>query len=145
METIKVKYLDDTLPTLSYIGGMAKSNWVDLYLAEDVDLVAGTGTYAPLGVAMELPEGYEAIVAPRSSAFKNYGVLMSNSIGVIDESYCGDGDEWKLPLYATKDVHIPKGTRLCQFRIAKHQPVINFETVDRLSNPDREGIGSTGL
>lgn len=145
METIKVKYLTEDLPELKFIGGTEKSNWVDLYLAEDVTVKAGTGTYAPLGVAMELPEGYEAIVAPRSSAFKTYGVLMANSIGIIDESYCGDNDEWKLPLFATRDIHIPKGARLCQFRIIKHQPDICFETVKSLGNPDRLGVGSTGL
>ena len=97
----------------------------------------------PLGVAMELPKGYEALVAPRSSTFKKYGVLLANSIGVIDESYCGDNDEWKFLAYATRDVVIEEDERICQFRIIRHQPEIEFEEVFELGNTDRGGMGST--
>ena len=97
-----------------------------------------------MGVAIQLPEGYEAIVAPRSSTFKKYGIISTNSLGVIDESYCGDNDEWRFPAYSLTGTYIPKDTRIAQFRIIKHQPEFEFETVDALDNPDRGGIGSTG-
>lgn len=98
----------------------------------------------PLGVAMELPKGYEALVAPRSSTFKKYGVLLANSLGIIDESYKGDNDEWHFLAYAVKDTIIRKNERICQFRIIKHQPKIKLIEVKRLGNADRGGIGSTG-
>lgn len=98
----------------------------------------------PLGIAMELPEGYEALVAPRSSTFRKYGVLLANSIGIIDESYKGDNDEWNYLAYAIRDTFIPKNERICQFRIIRHQPSVALVEVDTLGNPDRGGIGSTG-
>lgn len=98
----------------------------------------------PLGIAVELPEGYEAIVAPRSSTFKNHGVLLANSIGIIDESYKGENDEWHFPAYATRDTLIEKNERICQFRIVEHQPKVTLVTVEHLNNPDRNGLGSTG-
>lgn len=98
----------------------------------------------PLGVAVQLPEGYEAIVAPRSSLFNRHGVILVNSIGVIDETYCGDGDEWNFLAYATRRTVIEKNERICQFRILKHQPDFEIKTVDVLGNEDRGGIGSTG-
>ncbi len=97
----------------------------------------------PLGIAMELPKGYEAIVAPRSSTYKKYGIVQTNSIGVIDNSYCGDNDQWRMPVYFTQDVVIPKGSRIAQFRIQAKQPEINFITVESLGNTDRGGFGST--
>ena len=93
---------------------------------------------------MELPEGYEALVAPRSSTFKNYGILLANSLGIIDESYKGDNDEWKFLAYATRDTHVEKNDRICQFRIIEHQPKIKLTKVESLGNADRGGIGSTG-
>lgn len=98
----------------------------------------------PLGVAMELPHGYEALVAPRSSTFRKYGVILANSLGVIDESYKGDNDEWHFLAYAVRDTVIHKNERICQFRIIKHQPLILLKEVDHLGNEDRGGIGSTG-
>jgi dUTP pyrophosphatase len=98
----------------------------------------------PLGVAMELPMGYEALVAPRSSTFNKYGIILVNSIGVIDESYHGDGDEWHFLAYAICDTYIPKNERICQFRIIEHQPDVEMVEVETLGNADRGGIGSTG-
>ena len=96
---IRIKYLTpELLPVQNIEGG----DWIDLRAADDVHLEKGQYYMIPLGVAMELPAGYEAIVAPRSSTFKHFGILMTNSIGVIDESYCGDGDEWHFPAYATR-------------------------------------------
>ena len=140
MERIKIRYLRD----IDRIVKIETGNWIDLRCAEDVEMKAGEYRQIPLGVAMELPNGYEAIVAPRSSTFSKYGVLMANSIGVIDESYKGDGDEWNFLAYAARDTVIPKNTRICQFRIVRHQPFLFFREVDRLGNDDRGGIGSTG-
>lgn len=140
---IKIKYLRE-IPELKYVGGEQKSNWIDLYCGQDVRLVKGELRAIPLGVAMQLPEGYEAIVAPRSSTFKNYKILMANSIGIIDESYCGNRDEWLFPAYATEDTFIPARTRIAQFRIIEYQPTIDFNTVDKLENAERGGYGSTG-
>lgn len=140
---IEIKYLGD-IPPLDYIGGK-KSNWIDLYCAETLKLQKNHFYMIPLGVAMKLPEGYEALLLPRSSAFKNYGIIQTNSIGVIDETYCGNDDEWKLPVLATKNTFIPKGTRICQFRIFEHQPDIEFNEVEDLQSPSRGGFGSTGV
>ena len=107
-------------------------------------LRAGEFRLIPLGVAMELPAGYEAHIAPRSSTFKNYGILQTNGVGVVDQSYCGDGDQWHMPVYATRDVTIPQGARICQFRILENQPRLTFCRVERLEGPDRGGFGSTG-
>lgn len=98
----------------------------------------------PLGVAMQLPNGYEAHIVPRSSTYKNFGVIQSNHMGVIDETYCGDNDQWKFPAIAMRDTVIHAGERICQFRIMEHQPVLQFEAVETLGNADRGGIGSTG-
>ena len=98
----------------------------------------------PLGVAMELPKGYEAHVVPRSSTYKNFGIIQTNHMGVIDESYCGDNDQWFFPAYALRDTKISRGDRICQFRIMEHQPAILFEETDSLDHEDRGGIGSTG-
>ncbi len=138
---LKVRYLVDGLEPLRCVPG---SDWVDLRAAEDVVLKAGEFRLIPLGIAVALPEGYEAHVAPRSSTFKNYGLLQANSMGIVDGSYCGDGDQWRWPAYATRDVEIPKNTRLCQFRIVENQPPLVFTTVDHLDAPDRGGFGSTG-
>ena len=141
-ETIKIKYHTDEIEKLRYIDG--KSDFIDLRAAEDVELKAGEFKLISLGVSMELPKGYEAHVVPRSSTFKTWGILQANSIGIIDESYCGDNDIWKMPVYATRDTTIHKNDRICQFRIEKHQPTIKFEEVDTLGNEDRSGFGSSG-
>lgn len=140
---VKVKYLRD-VPELEHtdIG-----DWIDLYVPETIKLIGNKLKMIPLGVAIELPKGYEALIAPRSSTFKRYGVIMANSIGVVDESYKGDNDEWLFPAYILEDraFIIPKGARICQFRIIKKQPKIEFETVETLGNEDRGGYGSTGV
>lgn len=138
--TIKVKYFGD----VQRIEKISVGNWIDLRCAEDVEMKAGEYKMFPLGVAMELPNGYEAIVAPRSSTFRKYGIILVNSIGIIDESYCGDNDQWQYLAYAMRDTKIPKNERICQFRIIKHQPEVEFVEVETLGNEDRGGIGSTG-
>ena len=142
METIRIKYFSDAVPPLCQVDG--KSDWIDLYAAETVTLRAGESALIPLGVAMALPEGYEAHVAPRSSTFKTYGLLQSNGVGVVDWSYRGDEDQWKMPVYATRDVTVEAGSRICQFRIVRNQPPISFQVCDHLDGPSRGGFGSTG-
>ena len=141
-ETIKIKYHTDEIEKLRYIDG--KSDWIDLRAAEDVELKAGEFKLISLGVSMELPKGYEAHVVPRSSTFKTWGILQTNSMAVIDESYCGDNDIWRYPVYATRDTVIHKNDRICQFRIEKHQPVIKFKEVEHLEGEERGGFGSSG-
>lgn len=142
METIRIKYFSDAVPPLCQVDG--KSDWIDLYAAETVTLRAGESALIPLGVAMALPEGYEAHVAPRSSTFKTYGLLQSNGVGVVDWSYRGDEDQWKMPVYATRDVTVEAGSRICQFRIVRNQPSISFQVCEHLDGPSRGGFGSTG-
>lgn len=139
---IKVKYFTDKIEKLKYIDG--KSDWIDLRAAEDLEMKAGEFSLIPLGVAMELPSGYEAHVVPRSSTFKNFGIILTNSMGIIDEIYCGNNDQWHFPAYALCDTVIHTNDRICQFRIMEHQPAIEFNEVYNLSNEDRGGIGSTG-
>ena len=142
MEEIKVKYFVDGIDELCAVAG--KSDWIDLHAAEEVTLKAGEFRLIPLGVAMALPEGYEAHIVPRSSTFKNYGILQTNSMGVVDCSYRGDNDQWFLPAYATRDTVIEKNARICQFRVMENQPRLQFLTVEHLDAPDRGGFGSTG-
>ncbi len=142
MPEIKIKYFTEEIDKLEYIDG--KSDWIDLRASEDVTLKAGEFRLIPLGVAMELPKGYEAHLVPRSSTFKNYGILQTNSCGVIDGTYCGDEDMWRMPVYATRDVTIQKNDRICQFRIMENQPRITFSQVETLENENRGGFGSTG-
>jgi dUTP pyrophosphatase len=139
---IKIRYFSDEMERLTYIDG--KSDWIDLRAAEDVVMKQGEFKLIPLGVAMELPKGYEAHLVPRSSTFKNYGIIQTNHMGVIDETYCGDNDQWRFPAYALRDTEIHAGDRICQFRIMEHQPSIRFEEVESLDNEDRGGFGSTG-
>lgn len=142
MVSIRIKYLSDKIEKLRYIDG--KSDWIDLRAAKEVELKKGEFALIPLGVAMELPAGYEAHVVPRSSTFKNFGVIQTNSMGVIDETYCGDNDQWFFPAYALRDTVIHVNDRICQFRIMEHQPALDFEETDVLGNEDRGGHGSTG-
>lgn len=142
METIKIQYLDDSINRLEYIDG--KSDWIDLRAAEDVELKEGEFRLIPLGVAMQLPEGYEAHIIPRSSTYKNFGIIQSNHMGLVDESYCGPNDWWYMPAIALRDTKICKNDRICQFRIEKHQPKLVFDEVSALTGKDRGGIGSTG-
>ena len=152
---ILIKYFGDvyegdkSLVTSSY-----DRNWIDLRASEDVFIEEGSFKLIPLGVAMKLPEGYEAHIVPRSSTFKTWGIIQTNSMGVIDESYCGDNDQWFFPAYCIegKDVgslgirgtKIHRGDRICQFRIVKRQKGVTFTLVRHLSNADRGGHGSTG-
>ncbi|WP_143323034.1 dUTP diphosphatase [Clostridium sp. HBUAS56010] len=142
MTDIRIKYFTDKIEKLRYIDG--KSDWIDLRAAEEVEMKAGDFKLIPLGIAMELPAGYEAHVVPRSSTFKNYGIIQTNSVGVIDETYCGNNDEWKMPAYALRDTVIHVNDRICQFRIMEHQPTIKFVETDILANENRGGHGSTG-
>ena len=142
METIRIRYFSDDVKRLCYIDG--KSDWIDLRASEHVELKKGEFALIPLGVAMQLPKGYEGHLVPRSSTFKRYGILQTNSCGIIDCSYCGDEDMWRMPVYATRDTVIEKNDRICQFRIVKNQPEIVFEECGRLDNESRGGFGSTG-
>lgn len=141
MKQIKIKYKNPQMPRLKKI---TKGDWIDLYTSETVQIKKGELVYIPLGVAMELPKGYEAIVAPRSSTPKYFGIMCANSIGVIDESYCGDNDYWAFPAIAIRDTVIPAYSRIAQFRIVKHQPALRLITALNLGNADRGGFGSTG-
>ena len=143
MVTIKIKYHTNEIEKLRYING--KSDFIDLRAAEDVELKAGEFKLISLGVSMELPKGYEAYIVPRSSTFKNFGIIQTNHHAIIDESYCGDNDIWKYPAYALRDTVIHKNDRICQFRIIEHQPTIEFEEVDKLGNKNRNGFGSSGI
>ena len=142
---IKIKYFNKNIDKLKYIGGAEKSNWIDLRAAETVILKAGDFALVPLGIAMKLPEGYEAHIAPRSSTFKNYGIIMTNSVGVVDTKFSGDNDQWRMPVYATRDTVIKENDRICQFRIVECQPEIEFQEVEKMEDPDRGGFGSTGV
>lgn len=144
MKNIMIKYFNDKIEKLRYIDG--KSDWIDLRAAETVTLKAGEFKLIPLGVAMALPEGYEALIAPRSSTFKNYGLIQTNAgPGVVDNSYRGNNDQWYMPVYATRDVTIEFNDRICQFRIIENQPKINFIECNELEETDRGGFGSTGV
>ena len=139
---IRIKYFTDKIDRLTYIGG--KSDWIDLRCAENIQMKAGEFRLLPLGVAMELPEGYEAHVVPRSSTFKSFGIIQTNHMGIIDETYCGDNDQWFMPAYALRDTEIHVNDRICQFRILEHQSRLVFEETEKLGNTDRGGHGSTG-
>ena len=141
-EKIKIKYHTDEIEKLRYIDG--KSDWIDLRAAEDIELKAGEFKLISLGVSMELPKGYEAHIVPRSSTFKTWGIIQTNSMGIVDESYRGDSDIWKMPVYATRDTTIYKNDRICQFRIMEHQPTIEFDEVEHLDGVERGGFGTTG-
>lgn len=142
---IQIKYFDDEIKALG-IEKTEKGDWVDLRAAETVEMKAGDYRLIKLGVGMILPKGYEAHIVPRSSTFKNFGIIQTNHQGVIDESYNGDGDQWRFPAYAMRDTVINKGERICQFRIMEKQPDdLEFVTVDHLMTKDRGGFGSTGV
>ena len=161
-KTIRIKYFEGA----KKLEKISKGDWIDLYANKDMFIPEGTRAMIPLGVAMELPEGYEAHLAPRSSTFKTWGIIQTNSVGVVDHSYMGDNDQWHLPVYCLvgKDrkhdecgiaedcgIHIHncgtfihKGDKIAQFRIMEAQPEIEFEEVEHLGNEDRGGFGSTG-
>ena len=156
---LKIRYVSPDVPRLKVI---KQGDWVDVYTAESVTIKQNEMELVSLGFALQLPKGYEAHLLPRSSLFKNYGVILANGMGIIDESYCGDNDIWKMALVCIEpkdsysaspdgmnwhdvyNTHIPKGERIGQFRIMKKQPLPNFIEVETLGNPNRGGFGSTG-
>lgn len=139
---IKIKYFNNRIEKIKKID---KGDWIDLRCAEATLMQKGEFRLIPLGVGMELPDGYEAHVVPRSSTYKNFSILQTNSMGLIDNSYSGDNDQWYFPAYATEDTFIDVNDRICQFRIIEKQPTINFIEVGNLNNNDRGGFGSTGV
>lgn len=141
METIKIKYHTNEIDKIKEI---AVGDWIDLRATETVLLHKGDFALISLGVSMKLPDGYEAHVVPRSSTFKKWGVLQTNSMGIIDNSYSGTNDIWRFPALAVRDTVINKNDRICQFRIVKRQPTVEFEEMDTLDAVDRGGFGSTG-
>ena len=142
MKEIKIKYLNDDITRLEYIDG--KSDWIDLRAAEEVELKAGEFKLIHLGVAMQLPEGYEAHIVPRSSTFKKWGIIQTNHCGIVDNSYCGPNDWWRMPVFALRDTKIEVNDRICQFRIQKNQPTVVFNEVEEMEANNRGGFGSTG-
>lgn len=138
---INIKYHTDITP----LEKTDKGDWIDLRAAEDVELKAGEFKLISLGVSMKLPYDYEALVIPRSSTFKTYGIIQTNHCGLIDNSYCGTNDVWMFPAYALRDTVVHKNDRICQFRIQKKMPDFEFNTVDQLSSVDRGGFGTSGV
>lgn len=138
---IKIKYFTNNIEKITKL---TQGDWLDLRASENINLKAGEFKLIPLGVAMELPQGYEAYIVPRGSTFKNFGIIQTNHHGVVDESYKGNNDQWFFPAYAMRDTSINMNDRICQFRIQKKMPEIEFEIVEELNNEDRGGHGSTG-
>ena len=142
MEQIKIKYHN---PDLAKIEKIKVGDWIDLRAAENIKLNIGDFKLISLGISMKLPEGYEAHVVPRSSTFKTWGIIQTNGMGVIDNSCSGTNDIWKFPAYAIRDTEIKVNDRLCQFRIVRKQPKVEFIKVHKLEEIDRGGFGSTGI
>ena len=143
---IKVKYFENHEGlTVEPLKKIDKGDWIDLRANETISLRKGDFRLIPLGVGMKLPKGYEAHIVPRSSTFKNWGILQTNSMAIIDNSYSGNNDQWLMPVYATRDTVIQRNDRICQFRIVEKQPMIEFDTVDMLDDVDRGGFGSSGV
>ena len=138
---LQIKYHNEEIEKIKKID---KGDWIDLRAAEKVELKQGDFALISLGVSMKLPDGYEAHLAPRSSTFKTWGIIQTNSIGIVDNSYSGNNDIWKMRVYATRDTVINVNDRICQFRIMPKMPVLDVEEVDNLEGPDRGGFGSTG-
>lgn len=124
---------------------IAVGDWIDLCNSEDVSINTFECKPIPLGVCMKLPEGYEAHLLPRGSTYKNFGIIQANSMGIIDESYCGDNDQWFMPAIALRDTTIPKGSRICQFRIMPKMEKVKFVETFQMLDEDRGGYGSTGV
>lgn len=143
---IKIKYFGENPIKIKDI---EQGDWIDLPLQQNLNIIGEPFKLVPLGIAMELPKGYEAHVVPRSSTFKHWGLIQTNGMGVIDESYNGPDDQWFWPCFilSNKTQHnfVPRGTRLCQFRIIKKQPKIVLKEDDLAGNDNRDGHGSTGL
>ena len=148
-KSIKIKYFEGA----NKLKSIEKGDWIDLYANKEIFIPKGQRAMIPLGIAMELPKGYEAHIVPRSSTFKTWGIILVNSVGIIDNSYNGDNDQWHFPAYCLESrtivdgregTLIQKGDRICQFRIVENQPSIEFIEVESLGNEDRGGLGSTG-
>lgn len=139
---IKVKYHN---PNVEKLKKVSVGDWIDLRAGKTTKLRAGESALIPLGVSMKLPEGYEAHIVPRSSTYKNFGIIQTNHCGIIDNSYSGINDVWMFSAYAFKDTVINEGDRICQFRIAEKMPEVEFEEVETLDDVDRGGFGSTGI
>ena len=137
---VQILYHDTEMPRIERY---SKGDWIDLRTAEEETMHPGESKLISLGISIKLPEGYEAHLAMRSSTFKKYGIILTNAVGVIDQSYCGDGDIWKAAVYATRETTIPKYERICQFRVMEKQPELEFEETETLGNPDRGGFGSS--
>ena len=129
---------------LQKIEKLSVGDWIDLRAAKDMHFDPGEFGIIPLGVSMKLPEGYEAHIAPRSSTFRRWGLIQTNSVGVVDNSYSGSGDIWGMPVYSVGETTVHKNDRVCQFRIVEKMPSVMFVEVDHLDGPDRGGFGSTG-
>ena len=127
------------------LNSIKQGDLIDLRAAEDIELKQGEFRLINLGVSMKLPSGYKANVYPRSSTYKNFGVILANSVGQIDESYCGNDDIWMFPAIAMRDTVIHKNDRIAQFEIVRKQPRLRFIPVNRLADENRGGIGSTGV
>ena len=139
---LKIKYHVKELEKLCYIDG--KSDWIDLRVAENVSMKQGEYRLISMGISVEIPKGYEMLIVPRSSAYKNFGILQTNAMGVVDESFCGDNDIIHMPILAMRDTEIHINDRIGQFRLMPHQPEVHFIEVDHLDNEDRGGFGTTG-
>ena len=139
---LKIKYHVKELEKLRYIDG--KSDWIDLRVAENVSMKQGEYRLISMGISVEIPKGYEMLIVPRSSAYKNFGILQTNAMGVVDEFFCGDNDIIHLPILAMRDTEIHINDRIGQFRLMPHQPEVHFIEVDHLDNEDRGGFGTTG-
>lgn len=138
---LKIKYFDKNIEKLKKT---EKGDWIDLRSAIDISLKKGDFALIPLGVGMVLPDGYEAHIVPRSSTFKNWKIIQTNSVGIIDNSYSGENDQWMMPVYAVEDTKIKKNDRICQFRILEKMPVLEIQEVEHLNDVSRGGFGSTG-
>ena len=137
---IKIKYSEGMEP----IKQAHEGEWYDLRAAKDYCYVKGDIVKISLGVAIQLPDGYEAIIRQRSSLAGKYGLMMACS-GVIDNLYCGDDDIWSFQGYAIQSGLVKKNDRICQFRIEKIQPTAEIVKVEKLGNENRGGFGSTGV
>lgn len=142
METINIKYFVEGLTPIEQKEG---GDWIDLRAAEDIQLEAGEFKLIPLGIGMKLPEGFGAYVVPRSSTYKNFKIISANHVGIIDNAYCGNEDQWYFPAIALQDTIIHKNDRICQFRIVEIQPKVQFNVVSELEDKSRGGFGSTGV
>ena len=154
---IKIKYFDPDLPKLVLI---EKGDCIDLRVSKvyvvgpngkesrefPLNYHKGDTLFFKLGVGMKLPKGYKANVYPRSSTFKNYGFILTNSVGIIDNSYSGNEDEWSSMMYCTRDGVIDYGDRILQFEpVPVYTHNFIYDVVDNLDDNSRGGYGSTGV